>query len=196
MKNVMFILFGVLVAGASANAENLTLGIPSYGGSGCPQGTVSTALSPDATQLSILFDAYSAEAGGSRIVDRKSCNIAIPVHVPHGLSISVFQVDYRGYNSLPAGASSQLDVEYFFANRAGPRMSRMFSGATDSNYYISNRLTAASIVWSACGQDVNLRVNSSIRARTNGFGEQAMATVDSVDVSNGLRYQIQWRTCL
>jgi len=27
----------------------------------------------------------------------KSCNVAIPVHVPQGFSVSVLQVDYRGF---------------------------------------------------------------------------------------------------
>src|SRR3954467_15421199 len=89
-----------------AHADDISLGGPGYGGTGCPSGSVSTTLSPDAKSLSLLFDSYQTEAGGDtgKTFDRKSCNIAIPVHVPQGLSISVLAVDYRGYNNLPLGA--------------------------------------------------------------------------------------------
>ena len=83
-------------AGAAHAEEPITLGEPGYGGTGCPGGSVSATLSPDATSLSLLFDSYQVEAGGEtgKKFDRKSCNIAIPVHVPHGISISILSIDY------------------------------------------------------------------------------------------------------
>lgn len=53
-------------------------------------------------------------------MERKTCNIAVPVHVPQGYSVSIFQIDYRGFNSLPYGAYSRFNVEYFFAGTQGP----------------------------------------------------------------------------
>ncbi len=193
-KGNMFALV-VLMVSSLVKADDIYLGQPGYGGTGCPQGTVSTILSPDAKQLSVLFDAYTVEAKGSKTVDRKSCNIAVPVHVPHGLSVSVLQVDYRGYNSLPRGATSDLGVEYFFADARGPSTTKTFYGALDDNYYVSNKLIASALVWSKCGTDVNLRINSNMRVKTNSYGQQAMASVDSVDMSAGLVYLLQWRSC-
>ncbi|MHB1104049.1 MAG: DUF4360 domain-containing protein [Devosia sp.] len=179
-----------------AHADDISLGEPGYGGTGCPGGTVSATLSPDAKSLSLLFDAYSAEAGGDtgKTFDRKSCNIAIPVHVPQGLAISVLAIDYRGYNNVPLGANSQFNVEYFFAGTRGPTFRRTFNGPKDEDYLIHNQLTAQSIVWSACGADVNLRTNSSIRVATKN-NKQALATVDSEDVSAAIVYQLQWKQC-
>lgn len=176
--------------------EDISLGEPGYGGTGCPGGSVSATLSPDAKSLSLLFDAYAAEAGGNtgKTFDRKSCNIAIPVFVPQGLSIAVLAIDYRGYNNVPAGASSQFNVEYFFAGTRGPTFRRTFNGPKNEDYLIQNQLTAQSIVWSACGADVNLRTNSSIRVSTSG-NQQALATVDSEDVSAAIIYQLQWKQC-
>lgn len=190
-------MFGLtlLMLSSIVNADDIYLGQPGYGGSGCPQGTASAILSPDAKQLSILFDAYSLEAKGNKTVDRKSCNIAVPVHVPQGLSVSILQVDYRGYNSLPRGASSELGVEYFFADAKGPSMKRTFYGALDDNYYVSNKLVASALVWSKCGADVNLRINSNMRVKTNSYGQQAISSVDSIDMSAGLVYLLQWRKC-
>lgn len=176
--------------------DGITLGDPGYGGTGCPGGSVSATLSPDASSLSLLFDSYQVEAGGTtgKTFDRKSCNIAIPVHVPQGLSISVLAIDYRGYNNFPSGANSQFNVEYFFAGARGPTFAKKFNGPKDEDYLIHNELVAQAVVWSACGADVNLRTNSSIRVATTA-NKQALATVDSEDVSAAIVYQLQWKQC-
>jgi hypothetical protein len=198
MKKILAIaalLVGGSFAGASY-ADDIALGQPGYGGTGCPDGTASVTLSPDAKSLSILFDEYYVEAGGAtnKSLDRKACNIAIPVHVPQGLSVSILTIDYRGYNSLPSGAKSTFAVEYFFAGTKGPTFSKSFNGALDKDYTITNKLQAQALVWSACGADVNLRTNSSIRVQTKQ-NKEAMATVDSQDVSAAIVYQLQWKQC-
>lgn len=179
-----------------AQADDISLGVPGFGGSGCPAGTVSATLSPDQKALSLLFDEYQVAAGGTtgKSFDRKSCNVAIPVHVPQGLSVSVLAVDYRGYNHLPAGGASQFNVEYFFAGGRGPAFRKTFGGPIDSDYTISNNIVAEAMVWSGCGADVNLRTNSSMRVSTRNNAE-AMATVDSEDVKAAIIYHLQWRTC-
>ena len=178
-----------------AHAQNIQLGQPAYGGTGCPAGSASVTLSPDQAALSILFDSYVVEAGGSRRVDRKSCNISVPVHVPQGYSVAIFQVDYRGFNSLPRGATSRLESEYFWAGSRGPRSSKAFAGPLNDSYITSDRLMASAVIWTPCGQSVNLRVNTSMMAQTNYRGDQALATVDSADISSGLIYHLQWRRC-
>lgn len=195
-SKMMLALAGVLsVLSMKAQADELRLGQPGYGGTGCPAGSASVTLSPDQTALSILFDSYVAEAGGGRRVDRKSCNISVPVHVPQGYSVAVFQVDYRGFNSIPGGAQSRFDAEYFWAGARGPRVSRVFVGPVNDNYTISDGLIASALVWTPCGASVNLRVNTSMMAQTNARNEQVMSTVDSADISSGLIYHLQWRRC-
>ena len=198
MKKILAIaalLIGSSVAG-TAFADDIALGEPGYGGTGCPDGSASVTLSPDAKSLSILFDEYYVEAGGAtnKSMQRKSCNIAIPVHVPQGLSVSVLTIDYRGYNSLPKGAKSTFAVEYFFAGIQGPKFSKTFNGELDKDYLITNKLKAEALVWSKCGADVNLRTNSSIRVQTKQ-NKEALATVDSQDVSAAIVYQLQWKKC-
>ncbi len=181
----------------AAMADDIWVGQPAYGGTGCPSGSASVTLSPDSKSLSILFDSFTTEAGGmtGRTVDRKGCNIAIPVHVPQGYSLSVFQIDYRGFNALPPGARSQFNVEYFFAGATGPRYSRTFMGPQNQDYLINNRLTAETVIWSPCGKDVNLRTNTSMMTSTNAYREQALSSVDSMDLNAGIIYQLQWRRC-
>lgn len=195
MKRALLAL-SLLVAGTVAGhaQTGLTLGAPTYGGTGCPSGTAAVALSGQT--ISILYDQFIAEAGGptGRTFDRKSCNLAIPVNVPNGLSVSVVSVDYRGYNGLPAGANSVFRVEYFFAGGTGPVFNQTFAGPRQQDFTLRNNIVAAANVWSACGQDVILRTNASIRVTTSG-GQQAMATVDTTDVNAAIVFHLQYRAC-
>jgi len=198
MKKILGIAalaFAAMVTTAHAQT-GITLGQPGYGGTGCPSGSVSATLSPDATSLSLLFDGYQVAAGGDsgKTFDRKSCNIAIPVNVPQGVSVSIIAIDYRGYNNVPQGADTEFSVEYFFAGLRGPTFKQRFRGPLDEDYLIHNELTAQATIWSRCGESVNLRTNSSIRVNTRG-NQQALATVDSEDVSAALVYQLQWKKC-
>jgi hypothetical protein len=198
MKKILAIA-ALLIGGSFASiaqADDIALGLPGYGGTGCPDGSASVTLSPDAKSLSILFDQYFVEAGGTtnKSFDRKSCNIAIPVHVPQGLSVSVLAIDYRGYNNIPTGAKTTFNVEYFFAGQKGPTFTKSFNGPLDKDYLIQNQLQAQALVWSACGADVNLRTNSSIRVQTTQ-NKEALATVDSEDVSAAIIYALQWKKC-
>lgn len=196
MKKSILLLSAMMLSAPVFAADGISLGEPGYGGTGCPAGTVSVTLSPDATSLSLLFDQYQVAVGGEthKSFDRKSCNIAIPVHVPQGMSVSILKIDFRGFNHLPQSASSQFNVEYFFAGTRGPSFQRKFRGPLDEDYLINNALTVEAIVWSGCGADVNLRTNSSMKVQTV-LNKEAIASIDSEDVNAGIIYQLQWRQC-
>jgi hypothetical protein len=196
MKSIALLLSTMILSAPVFATDDISLGKPGYGGTGCPEGTVSATLSPDAKSLSLLFDQYQISVGGTtgKSFDRKSCNIAIPVHVPQGMSVSVLKIDYRGFNRLPAAATSQFNVEYFFAGTRGPAFQRTFRGALEEDYLINNELVAESMVWSGCGADVNLRTNSSMRVKTVA-NKEALTSIDSQDVNAGIVYQLQWKKC-
>lgn len=195
MKKLLAVALVSMSVAAFAQ-DDIALGEPGYGGNGCPAGSASVTLSPDQKSLSLIFDQFIAEAGpgvGKRL-DRKACNIAIPVHVPNGFSISIIAVDYRGFVSLPRAATAKLQAEYFFAGMQGPRFVKDFRGQQDTDYVFNNTLGVMANVWSPCGADVNLRVNASMTL-TNGTAQDAMATVDSTDINAGIIYAIQMRRC-
>ncbi len=196
MKTGILLVSALILTAPVFAADDISLGEPGYGGTGCPDGTVSVTLSPDQKSLSLLFDQYQVAVGGEtgKNFDRKSCNIAIPVHVPQGLSVSILKIDFRGFNHLPQSATSQFNVEYFFAGTRGPTFQRKFRGPLDEDYLINNELAAKAVVWSGCGADVNLRTNSSMKVQTVS-NREAMASIDSEDVSAAIVYQLQWRSC-
>lgn len=181
---------------ATANLDDIRLGEPAYGGSGCPAGTASVTLTEDSKSMTILFDEFLVQAGSNgKRIDRKACNLAIPVHVPQGYSFSVINVDYRGYVSLPAQAQARMSAEYFFAGSYGPRFEKLFLGRTDTDYKFSNDIGISAMTWSPCGQDAIMRVNANMLVQTNRYLEDALATVDSADFKAGIVYKFQWRRC-
>jgi len=187
----------ITLSGAISFADGPTLGNPGYAGSGCPSGSASVTLSPDYTALSILFDNYIAEAGGNsrRTMDRKSCNISVPVHVPQGYSVSLIKIDYRGFAAIPQGGRGVFRAEYFWAGVRGPDFIVNRQEPYDGNFLLQDELVASAVTWSRCGQSIILRANTSTEIYTNRYNDQAMLTIDSADVSTGLLYHLQWKRC-
>lgn len=196
LMNGKLIAFALLTFSIGAQAQDLELGEPSYGGTGCPAGSASVSLSPDSKSLSLLFDQYVVEAGDGRAIGRKNCNIAIPVRVPSGYSVSVFAIDYRGFVGLPSGSRATLNVDYFLAGQGrGVRSSKSFTGPRSTDYLTTDRLGMEAVVWTGCGANTILRANTSMMVQNNNRREMAMATVDSADVNAGLIYHLQWKRC-
>lgn len=198
---VILLCWSLICAAVAAEAQlqkGLRLGAPDYGGTGCPAGTASVSVSPSEDAISVLFDQFTVEAGSGvmKRVDRKSCDLSIPVQVPSGYSVAIVQTDFRGFNLVPAfGGMNRLNTEYFWAGIRGPAYSRMFTGSQNADYTETNGVMATSLVWAPCGMSVNMRIRATIMTQTNSRMDQSMMTVDSADVSSGLVYHLQWRRC-
>lgn len=179
-------LIAAAVSPAVANNSKVEILGANYGGNGCPNQSASVTVSPDGQELSILFDKFIAN-GSDVSQSRKSCNLSIPIKVPQGFQISLYDADYRGY--VAPSTSGNLRAEYFFAGNRGPIFNRRFNGETD--YNVRDSLETVANIWSACGASENMRVNASMVARGKG-----VATVDSFDLAHrGLVYHIKYRSC-
>ncbi|MCB0364882.1 MAG: DUF4360 domain-containing protein [Bdellovibrionaceae bacterium] len=197
------------LGGAPDNADSVRVtgvkvGMPRHAGSGCPAGTLSATLSPDAKTLSMLFDNYMVEAGDSSGTRRSmlDCQLVIPVDVPNGYQVSVVKLDYRGFNLLPNKAVARYDAVYFFTDtqtghkyRKKFRRKKEFRGPVEEEYAMSSKINKREI-WSACGRSFDLNINTSIWVQSQ-TGEDALATLDSIDsnVEEYVDYHLVWRAC-
>ena len=138
-----------------------------------------STLSPDAKSLSILFDEYYVEAGGAtnKSFDRKSLQHRHPGACAAGPErLDPRRSTIAATTTSRTGAKTTFAVEYFFAGRQGPTLQQdLQRPELDKDYLITNKLQASALVWSACGADVNLRTNSSIRVQTKQ-NKEALAT--------------------
>ena len=183
---------------AGPNLGGIKIQKVGYAGNGCPSGSASVVLASDKKSVSVLFDDYIAEAGGQgqRTFDRKKCDIAFGLKVPSGVSVSLIDADYRGFNDLPRGAKATFKRDYFFAGTRGPSMTKRWSGARSNDFHIKDRLGVFANVWSACGADVILRSKTAATVKTRR-GREAMMMVDSADLTakTVYRYNFRYRAC-
>ncbi len=126
--------------------------------------------------------------------DRKSCAVGVPVIIPSGYSVSVVRVDYRGYSNVPQGGRGQFSTEYFFAGERSPRLTENFYGG-ERNYTLTDNVMLRGLSWSRCGSQENLRINTGLSLSTNRRGDDAMITLDSIDVDSEVVFHLQWRRC-
>lgn len=154
---------------------------PAIAGSGCPAGSSDFVITPDGSTLSILFDSYIAEPGN------KSCNIAIPVHIPNGFQVSTMTADFRGFIE----GRGELRRSYFFAGDRTPTLKTKLRNRHGDDYLVRDNLMHMTESWSRCGEDVNMRINSRIRT----FGRHSSISVDSLDLTNGVIFHLKYRRC-
>ncbi|MCK5897022.1 MAG: DUF4360 domain-containing protein [Cocleimonas sp.] len=158
---------------------------PAIAGSGCPSGSSDFVITPDGSTLSILFDKYIAESGNKS--NNKSCNMAIPVHVPNGFQVSKVTADFRGF----VEGRAELRRSYFFAGDHAPVKKTPLQNKYGDDYTVRDNLMMATESWSKCGHDVNMRINSRVRT----FGKRSSISVDSLDLSSGVVFHVQYRRC-
>jgi hypothetical protein len=176
------------------------LGQPSYGGSGCPQGTMSATLSPDSKTLSVIFDQFMSRADATtakRVMN--DCNMRIPVSVPAGYKVQATRIDYRGYAAAPKSGRGVLKVQYQMYDSSGSALGKeikrrkIFPGPRDDMYLVSSRVKVGPA--SGCGKNFTLGITGRAIAVTNKKGEDAIMTVDTVDSSETVRYFLRWKKC-
>jgi hypothetical protein len=117
---------------------------------------VNVVPSPDAKTVSVFFDSYSAITDFNVLRSRKSCNIGLPIHVPNGLSLGLFKVDYRGYAYVPdrRGHKAKLRAEYFWAGQTGPVLNKVFRRGYDDDFTFTSELNGIAQIYSPCGEDL------------------------------------------
>lgn len=189
----------ILALGLSAEAQ-IRLGVPAYGGTGCPAGTASVSLTDDQSILSVLFDSFVVQAPTAMNAnfDRKSCNLRIPVSVGPGFQVALIAFDYRGFAAIPFGGRGSFEARYAYVGQRRPAIFRKnFQAGRADNYSLKNELISTTIDWTPCstGRDLMMTVDANILAVTNSSREATNVSIDSVDVSAGLLYAIQLRRC-
>ncbi|MBF0300104.1 MAG: DUF4360 domain-containing protein, partial [Oligoflexia bacterium] len=184
-------------------SDEIILNAPSYGGNGCPRGTFSATLSPDKSSLSLIFDKYVAQAGGSSGIksDNKTCNILIPITISAGYSMAIVRSDYRGFIAIPSGANANIKTDYFFHGYPGFHDEKSWDGVDGVNnddYFFSREISENKRQWSHCGKKVNLHVNTNLKVRTNTNNQDVYASLDTIDIASargGVIYKLLFKKC-
>jgi hypothetical protein len=167
----------------------------SYGGTGCPQGSVGSSFSSNRQSFTEIFDQFIASTGpGVPVTEgRRNCQQNVNVRIPQGFSYSVSTFDYRGYVQLSAGMSAeQKSVYYFQGEVAQASAGSRFSGPVAKDYLA--RDTLGIVAWMFCGRVVPVNINSQVRI----IGPSSLPgqiTTDSIDGKIKHIFGFQYRQC-
>ncbi|KAH6635799.1 hypothetical protein F5144DRAFT_565463 [Chaetomium tenue] len=101
-------------AAALPQLDNITIASISAEGTGCPQGTISTALSADRTTITFGFDEFHPYIGpGISPADKtKTCNIALTLSHPPEYGFEIVDTVYHGFARLDANLTAALRSSY------------------------------------------------------------------------------------
>jgi len=178
---------------------SVTINSIHYGGSGCPQGTVSSFISDDRTTFTLIFDSYIAQVGPGISIQnaRKNCQINVDIHYPTGYQFSVYKQDYRGFASLDAGVTGLQKATYYFSGSSAQASTQTkFQGPMSKDYLVTDQVPFDSNVYSPCGQDGALNINSQVQVDNGGVGSrQGQLTTDSIDGKITLNFGLAWQPC-
>ncbi|KAH7147041.1 hypothetical protein B0J13DRAFT_473868 [Dactylonectria estremocensis] len=200
-------LFAGAAAAAPAVAERQAKGPKAHevqirgfthGGSGCPAGSVGHMLSSDLTTLTLIYDEFIAQAGKDikPIEKRKNCQVNLKVQYPQGWQFSIFKADYRGHATLPAGATGTCKATYYFSGSSQQiSNTKKFTGPYDADYLKTDVFGLESIVWSPCGVEGLINVNSAIQVNPLDLEKPALMTSESTDFTFKQVQYLQWRQC-
>ncbi len=183
------------------NAEIISVNLK---GSGCDLASAAVSISPDLQDLSILFDNMVLEAKPSMVnpknlIAAKQCTVNIEMGVPAGWQFALVSVDYRGFASVPKGATA---FQRFVYN--APMMpivslrEARFVGPYTGNFIFQANQKATRLAWTPCSQSkVSLAMTASVGiaySLRNRYPE-AMVSLDSQDLSFKQTFQVQWQQC-
>ncbi|KAK6521388.1 hypothetical protein TWF506_001608 [Arthrobotrys conoides] len=167
------------------------------GGSGCPTGSVSQTISNDRSLFTLIFDQYVASVGKgvSPTESRKNCQLNVHLRYPAGWQYSIFSATYRGYAGLARGQQGTQKSTYYFSGDSRQTSTQtMFNGPYSADYSFTDNVDHTTNVWSPCGQEGLLNINSQVRI-TGDMNQNGMLTTDSIDGKFKQILALSWRRC-
>ncbi|OAL57312.1 hypothetical protein IQ07DRAFT_607431 [Pyrenochaeta sp. DS3sAY3a] len=169
----------------------------SYGGTGCPQGTMSSQISADRSVVTLIFDSYIASIGPGIAVteQRKNCQLNVDIEYPGGFQYSILSADYRGYAAIQKGVTGTLKSTYYFSGQTAQSSTEYsFVGPVNGDYLKHDEADSTSVVWSPCGATGMLNINSQVRLTGSGTAT-GLLTTDSTDLKFTQVVYVQWQKC-
>lgn len=197
------------------NPSQVYINSISYGGTGCPQGSVGSFISDDRqtwvskdvivvvdayppTRFTLIFDSYVASIGPTVAAteNRKNCQLNLDLQYPSGFQYSVFTTQFRGYAALDKGVQGTQKATYYFSGQSAQVSSAtVFDGPLSTDYSVSDSVPFTSTIWSPCGQALPLNINSQVRLTSSVASATGLLTDDSIDGHITFVVGIQWQAC-
>jgi len=189
---LLALTFGSLAYAQLAPPDQLVIENLSWSGTGCPPGSVEGSVSDDNLAFTLAFSEYAAQIPPRRI-DRKNCALVLDLAVPQGWSLTILKVNYVGFTQLEAGTRARQTSTYKWEGQ--PDLARLSTSWTGpiivDPYNFTDTLGLEAVVWSRCGVNRNLIINTGISVS----GREGLIATDTIDGELKETYGLSWRRC-
>ncbi len=203
--SILSLIFASLHAEAQTTPEGAQVLAVQVEGTGCDQTTAAISLSPDARDLSVLFDNYTVEIGqGSQnpslLKAQKNCRIFIDMNIPMGWQFAFRAVDYRGFAAVPSSAWAFHRFSYIAPNQLISSLREAsITGPQNKDYAVHFEQKPSRLTWSPCGQpQQKIQLLSQLGVQyfpRSSDRSLAQISLDSADASFRQNFSIEWRRC-
>jgi hypothetical protein len=189
---LLALTFGSLAYGQLAPPEQLVINNLTWAGSGCPPGSVAGSVSDDNLAFTLAFSKYQAQIPPGSLA-RKNCTLVLDLAIPQGWTVTIFKVNYVGFTQLLAGTNARQSSTYKWEGQSQiASLSSSWSGpVTVDPYHFTDTIGLEALVWSRCGVDRNLLINTSISIS----GKEGIITTDTIDGELKETYGLSWKKC-
>lgn len=162
-------------------------------GTGCPTKTGRQFLDLDLISNKIelsLYD-YTTQLNGTAALDRKSCNVALPLSIPAGRRLVISLIDLQGQMNGSAASpnTAQISLEAFLAGSSQPVLTKALNLSAGTKSILMRKTNVLS---TACGGDTILRLNSNVILRR---GLNAPAAVSDMVQIKKVSIYLSLETC-
>jgi hypothetical protein len=171
------------------DAQQVQVTSISVSGSGCPQGTITTDISPEGTVLTLGFDSYQTAVGpGVRGSDReKNCDVFITLRYPLGCTSTTVSTTYHGFAQLEDGVEGSFPATYSLSPgfvSGGPPATTFSAGewGTGGVYTKLDEVAVKEDIRHANQRDVSFVIRNRIRLNAAGSDLSGTLTVDDATV--------------
>ena len=126
-----------IVQAQGPNPDAIYVQSITYGGNGCPQGSVAQSLSPPRAIYVTGFDDWIVSAGPDVPIteNRKNCQINVNLHIPAHAAAAVVTMFTRGFVNLPRGVVATVgSIAYFGGDIVASDSPTNFVGPVRKNY--------------------------------------------------------------
>ncbi|KAK3290304.1 uncharacterized protein B0H64DRAFT_378833 [Chaetomium fimeti] len=215
MRSVAFLLPALVAASPVAQVvgndgwadapdpQDIQIVAATFSGNGCPQGSVSTNISPDKTVITFGFDKFQTYIGpGISPIERsKNCQLHLSLKYPGGFQFSVLESTYHGYAQLEKGVTGNFYSTYYFSQDAQATTTTQTSisggGIWEQGqvYTKADQIPTASYIFSPCGANGILNINNRIALTSSNSSASGLITDDDATVAFTQQVNIAWRSC-
>ena len=167
-----------------------------YGGNGCPSGSVGSIVSDDRTTIELLFDKFIVELPSQKYPRNSQCSVSFKLEYPKGWSASLHKVQHRGFADTTGSATGQIRAKYYIPGSGGVDAEKVYTVAPGTNADYKLETDLLSTAFTPCGEmGVPMTVSTRILLRDGQGDKYNILTVDSLSQKVKTILNLKWKSC-